>query len=509
MKVIREILDDKGHDDFKVINTDDIVEKISSYDVSASHLHNVYESVYQFYYFLTVNCKMALPVTIETIKKLGHVSKKKAKVEEEDNKRDNIPEPMFTKLFNGSLAIMRDVSKHVRDRIMAAYLILFAHLGLRIDDMIHIMVDDFHEVDVDGLTMHYLHYYEEKVSKPNSPVYFDIFMSDEATEAFQIIREITDSYRVTGKQDLLLILPQKRTHGKGAKKTKYPCGKTSFRNVFNDYLLKYFWREFTTQWDSTELKERKFYDAEGHVRVELVSLPVPSQFRVHLCTWLYQHGVKLSYIEQHMGHLSYDMYGYYIRRNDTRLESAKKAEEFIRNIASENLVPIGALSDKIIAGIKRFIAKNNFKVETDMDSILKALDEEVRIQPRIGGFCYRESRMDCKDDPATNSLRCAYGVCPNIYTFYYMADISKQKYDDAKAAYAANLKRGLLNATQKELAAVKIIINRELSPQIEQLEKEIAKHGQDTIMTKYPNLVAIINNIDNIKKDMKLWKQKK
>ena len=241
---------------------------------------------------------------------------------------------------------------------------------------------------------------------------------------------------------------------------------------------------------------------------DTVYVPVGGQFRVRLCTYLYEHGVKLSYIEQHLAHLSEMMYGYYARPKDTRQENAENAEQFIKNIVLDEMKPIGLHSDELSANLLSFIERKKLNVHTDLKAIMASLDDEVAIRAKTGGFCFRSSLLPCPEDPHTNKLLCAYNRCPNVYSFFYMVDITYSRFTACKDAYYANLQRGLKNAAHKELISAQDIINRTLSPQIFQLEKELDKHGKETILAKYPQLTDVVNNIETIKQEMRIWKVK-
>ena len=89
-----------------------------------------------------------------------------------------------------------------------------------------------------------------------------------------------------------------------------------------------------------------------------------------------------------------------------------------------------------------------------------------------------------------------------------MADISYSKLKACEDAYYANLQRGLKNAAHKEVINAQDIINRTLNPQIFQLEREIEKHGAKDITDRYPALKPIVEHLEEIKQEIRIWKTK-
>ena len=171
LRVLTSIMEKTEHKSLGVISTDDIIEEITNRDAGQARLHSLFESLYQFYYFLEENCRMTLPVNYETLKKLGQQAKRLEKASVEENKWPNIPEAYFDVILKGSCKVMRDDKAMPRFRAVAASIILLSQLGIRLGDMLNLKVDSMFEEDAEGLKMHYINYTVEKLSKPwKSPV---------------------------------------------------------------------------------------------------------------------------------------------------------------------------------------------------------------------------------------------------------------------------------------------------------------------------------------------------
>ena len=507
MSVIAAVMQKTRHKSIGVIDLDDLVAEIQSRDVSSSHIHTMYESLYQFYYFLEENCHRSLPVNLNTLKRLGIEAKRQSKKTQEEDKLPDIPKEYFNKILRTCLAVMRDKKQPKRDRAMAASVVMLSQLGVRIGDLLNITTDSLFSQEADGHVMHFINYSVEKLSKPHAPqVRFDIYASEVCVEAFNILLKLRKFCPESRQCNYLVMLP---VNPRYPQKLTYPVSKTSFRENFKKFCVRHLPVECHYPWPGIEPSVVSVFDkVEKKMVNDTVYVPVGGQFRVRLCTYLYEHGVKLSFIEQHLAHLSEMMYGYYARPKDTRQENAENAERFIKNIVLDEMTPIGLHSEELMTNLHSFIEKRKLNVHTDMKEIMARLDSEVSIRAKTGGFCFRTSLLPCPEDPHTNKLLCAFNRCPNVYSFFYMADLTFSRFAACKDAYYANLQRGLKNAAHKELINAQDIINRSLSPQIFQLEKELDRHGKDAILKKYPQLTDIVNNIETIKQEMRIWKMK-
>lgn len=509
LRVLTSIMEKTEHKSLGVISTDDIIEEITNRDAGQARLHSLFESLYQFYYFLEENCRMTLPVNYETLKKLGQQAKRLEKASVEENKWPNIPEAYFDIILKGSCKVMRDDKAMPRFRAVAASIILLSQLGIRLGDMLNLKVDSMFEEDAEGLKMHYINYTVEKLSKPHAPkTRFDIFASPLAVEAFNVLLSMRKYHRMHKNSDILILLPA-QTKPNAYKTDGNAMPRHAWRAAYADFMISIFWHECHMDWEGIRKKTIEYYHRDLKIKMkEVVSIPASPQYRVHLCTYLFNHGVKLSYIEEHLAHLSEAMYGYYARPKDTRQENAEMAETFIKNVVVDNMTPIGLHSDELKTNLLNFIERKKLNVHTDMSEIMKVLDNEVAIRAKTGGFCYKASFLSCPEDPHTKNLLCAFNRCPNVYTFFYMADISYLKFKGHQEAYYANLQRGLKNAARKELINSMDVLSRNLEPQLFQLEKEIQVHGVEVIVEKYPSLRLITEHLIEIKQEIRIWKTK-
>ena len=201
-----------------------------------------------------------------------------------------------------------------------------------------------------------------------------------------------------------------------------------------------------------------------------------------------------------MGHLSEYMLGYYVRPKDTYQENIAYTEKIIREIAGDDLTPIGLMGSDLRDSIKIFIQDKNLDVRKDIHEIVSALGDKLIIRGKTGGVCIKTSLMPCSRDARTNEVTCAYNVCPNLFHFYYMADISYLDFRTLQETYEACLASGHTRAAQKELQKIKDLLRRKLIPELDELNREIERKGIQAITLRYPSLGDVIRNQPEIRK---------
>lgn len=105
----------------------------------------------------------------------------------------------------------------------------------------------------------------------------------------------------------------------------------------------------------------------------------------------------------------------------------------------------------------------------------------------------------------TDEFYCACGICPNICHFFFHADVSYADFLASKKIYDYNLLNGFKRQAEKEKSKISFLIKNRLLPEIEELEKVLSEKGKAYLITKYPNVSAVIEHLDDIKKDIQKW----
>lgn len=493
------IISKSAHNTLSLITTDDIIEEISSRNISDSGMHSLYVDAFQCYSFFISNYHLDLPVDLNKLEELarGHKASEKA----QDLKLPNIPEEYFSAILYEAIKAMRNQEEPYNTRCTACEIVMLSQLGLRIGDLLALQTNQLFtkKLAKTGNEVSYIHYKSRKPSKPHDALLeFDIFANSLCVEAFNILKELRMKNPLSEGNNYLYIL---EAHFNST--NTLPIAKTRFNNEFKRFLLNKLPELSSKEWDGIKMS---VYNTGSKKRIKLVALPDTRQFRVHICTALYEHGIPLAYIQKYMGHLSEYMLGYYVRPKDTYQENVKYTEKIIKEIVEDDINPLGgSFGSDIKKSIQQFVKDNNFNVQNDIEAIVKAMGDRVIIRGKTGGVCIKTSLMPCAKDARTNEMFCAYNLCPNLFTFYYMADISYLDFQTLQQTIAVLTESGKTKAASKEKNKLIDLCKRRLIPELDELDKELARKGEDIICIKYPSLADIILRRAEIREEIKTW----
>ena len=271
-------------------------------------------------------------------------------------------------------------------------------------------------------------------------------------------------------------------------------------------MYKYLHKECTHKWEGIEpCSAKAFFKTD-----ETLYIPDARQYRVHYCTTLYHKNVNLLYIQKYMGHVSDSMIGYYARPKNTYQEDVEYTGKVITEMVDEDLTPLGGrlIGTELKEAIQKFVADSKIDVRTNVQEVIDELGEKLIIRGKRGGVCIKTTFESCKDDIRTDKLMCAHSLCPNLFHFYYMLDVTHVDFQTMQNAYFAMKNQGIKNATEKELGKIKDLIKRRLLPELDELEKELEKKGYDVIVLKHPELVGIIEKRYEIRKEAEEWSKR-
>ena len=502
-KVFAGLLNINPLTNFQTISTNDIVEYVDQLNAGASSKHSYYVSMFQFYDFIEKNYRLKVTVNLKELNKKSAEYKIKAKKNCE--RIPNIPSEYLQKIITTATSIMRDTNAPNKQRCVACLLLILSQTGLRTGDLLELTVDRLKEVKLgeENLKVNYIHYTARKPSKAhNKLLEFDIVSNPLCTEAFETLLELRKKNSFHKKYDFLF-MPEESKYGTTA---KYPIQKNIFRQYTNSFFYTYLRHECSKEWEGVKPISYQTSKEESGTSKKRVTIYVPEnrQYRVAVCTQMYERGVPLVYIQRFMGHLTEYMQGYYVRPADNTIENLEFSEKTISSIVKDDNTPIGFMGDEMKKRINEFLKNGKISVQDDIDDILTVLGDRVIIRAKEGGVCacIKTSFMPCSHDARSNEALCAYGNCLNIYTFYYNADLSYGDFITALQSYQHNKDIGKKREAERELVKAKDICKRRLLPQLEELEKELQKKGRRAILDKYPTLSEIITNKDVIKKEV-------
>lgn len=426
------------------------------------------------------------------------------------NKTPDIPIMYFNKLLSALITMMRDEKLDVDYRAIACVHIIESQTGLRINEVLNLDVNALKTVQIfNGEESNYLSYNTWKRESGNNVSSKETtYINALSKEAFLNLKKLHSSKRKLLQSNYLYMGSQKRSQ-----KEDFPLDYDVYMRDEN-----YFYIQLNTIFPVLNLSPEDYpmfvtkrskikKDFTGTLKEEIRTITAPGhhQYRVHCCTELYNRGVPLQYIQRFMGHLSNEMAGYYVRPKNTIQEDIKYSTEILKDIVTGNARLLGGdkgLKEKI----DNYIFENGLSVYDDLDKICSYLSEKIPIRQKFGGVCIKSSVLrECSVDAKTNEFYCAYGVCQNIFHFYYMADISYRQANELVASIKINKKRGLLRQVQKEQNILATIIRKKLLPEIDELKFMINTKGLDFVYQNHPEVQPIAENIEVIEREIQEW----
>lgn len=497
--VFNAVLEEKKYGSVFLVTHEDIIKAIETGNNTPGREYCNYIHIIAFLRFLKKNYSYNLPVDIEILQE--YENRKYAQKMRccDECKTPKIPDEYFEAIVKTMTSIMRDENAWYNDRAAAGLIVILSQTGLRPSDLMALETDMLKKkvLPKSKCETYYIHYKSKKPSKDdNEMLEFDVFSNELCTEAFKTLLKIREKCEYAYLPYLYVL------NRISPEPIKYTIPPHQLANAFKRLMYTHLPEETSREWEGITPVNK------GHKMVGQVNIPSLRQFRVQVCTWLYEHDVPLIYIQKYMGHLSSEMQGYYVRPKDTYQENLAYSEKVIQEIAGKDITPIGPMGKKLKENIKKFIADNKFDIYKDIDEIMKAFGSRLVIRGKSDGICIRSKLELCSEDKTTNEVLCAYNLCPNLFHFFYMVDITYDNFKKLKTTYATNKENGHKKAAQKELNKLKDLVRRKLIPELDELEKELGKKGADAILDSYPFLGDIIDARDTIKEEAELWLQK-
>ena len=436
------------------------------------------------------------------------------KAHKENSKMPDIPKDYFDKFLSACIKISNDEKEYFHDRAIACMYIILSQTGLRVGECLGIEIGDLETIQIfNGEKAYYLKYKTWKRKDGNNAYSIQKTYVNELTkQAYDNLIEIYKEKRKLVDVNYLYLGSTVTINA-----NKYPIDPNNFYRTQTTFCAKMdrFFpvinvEEGKYKGISNKIVQSQTAIIKNYPKAKTLAMPKNHQFRVHVCTELYNKGVPLKYIQKFMAHLSSEMEGYYVR-------PTKKNPQEDMNFSMETLKKIVQGETKLLGGnatlmekINEFIDKNKYNVATDIDEICNQLVKKIPIRQKTGGVCIKSSMLrECSKDAKTNEFYCAYGVCPNIFHFYYMANISYRQTKELYSNIKLNKQNGFMRQVQKENNMLQTIIRNKLEPELEELKNMIAKKGTNSILMEYPDLKYIIEIMIDIEKEIEEWKNLK
>lgn len=474
-------------------------------NVSINELRQCKTVLKDFYTLYSINFKDLMTTELSTLLELGDYRAFKAI--KEQNKTPDIPQEYFNKFLSSIITIIDDDKAPLTIRTTACVYLIMSQTGLRISEALSLEINKLDTIKLS--TGEEANYLTCKVWKPqkgnNTYLTVKIYINELAKKGYTTLLTLHKDKRTE------LDLPYLYMGGPNIKKlSQFPVSTDAFSRLqkkFYVYLNSFFPTINVPDTTYPELTRSKVNNLSEYPDAKTLTYPSNHQFRVHACTELYKQGIPLKYIQKFMAHLSSDMEGYYVRpTKKSPQEDMNFSLTTLEKIVTGEIKPLGGDSG-LSAKIQEFIEANNYNVKTDLKEICNELAQKIPIRQKTGGVCIKSSMLrECSKDAKTNEFYCAYGVCPNIFHFYYMADVSYRQTKELAETITINQERGLLKQVQKELNMLNTILHSKLLPELDELKAVISEKGTLAILKEYPDLKDIIENLEQIDEEVITWK---
>lgn len=427
-----------------------------------------------------------------------------------------IPKEYFNKMLSACITVMNDENQTLSNRGAACVYIILSQTGLRIGEVLGLRTNCLRTTTIfNGEKAHYFEYSTWKREEGNNVSSSALTYVNELTyNAYNTLIQIYTERRQTFGLDNLYM------GGKHVTSQSFPLDSENFVkaalrlfvNFDNNGLLSTVnlapdiyptLHVFKTGSMNISQSGQFIYE-----KIQTVTFPDTQQLRFHCCTELAEKGVPLEYIQRFMSHLTNEMVRYHMLPQSSPQEDMEFSLKTLREVASGKTKILGD-NKGLSESIKKFIEENNFKVATDLEEICETLAKKLPIRQKTGGVCIKSSQLrECSMDAKTNEFYCAYGVCPNIVHFYYMADVTYRQCKELQETININKERGHMRQVEKETNMLYTITKKRLIPELEDLKAVIKRDGFESVYEIHPEVQPIVENIDTIEKEAITWSTK-
>ena len=473
------------------------ISNYSSQGLNTNTTQKMITALRRFIKFLNLYYFPNAPINDKYLKQFSASGRKNSIPEY--NKTPNIDNEYFNKFLQLMVKTMDDKSKSYNYRATAACAIILSQTGLRISEIMALTDDLLEITSVPGTNekTYMLNIRVMKDSRSQEFIVNKTFCTQLMVKAYTTLRDDISLYRLTTQK--FLYQPDRRTV------KNYPVNPDFFNQTIIKILAESDNNDFC--FSAPEDNPYKYVNTQK-VGDIYVAVPTTRQFRVHLCSELYYvHNVPLEFIRKFMCHLTTEMESYYVRPADNRHEEAAKNEKMLRELITGDTKLLGGRSKDITANLEKFLKAGKYNIKTDLDQIIEDLRGKIAIKAKRCGYCVKSSKfMSCKDDLNTNEMYCAFDVCPNLCSVYYMVPVSYNDYQSCIKTYQYCRENGHHAEASKELNKIKAICRQRLMPELNDMHARM-QTDRNKILNEYPELEALENNYEEITKEIKKWQK--
>lgn len=444
---------------------------------------------------------------------------KRIKAIQKSQRRKAIPEEYFDNLVSILIRTMEDETVNEMSRAAAAMLLIDTQTGLRASELSLLEANNVEIIEINGKEYRMIHYKVIKTAKGNSGVKDEItYINDISYKAYNVVMKLHAENRKKYGTSCLFCPNNGEVPASNETFVKYlkrfcilnyrqlDAQNPIYKDILESEITV---KQFLKNYHGSKTIDRTYLaNIEGLTEDTVLYIPIVHQFRNTVVNRLLKKGVQLEFIRRYMGHLSQEMTAAYVSYGDNDLqENMAFSEEILKTYLTGDAKILGNSGDKLMTRIDEWIKESNLNVADDLDEIIDRLLKVVPIRSKHGGMCIKGAKLTdaCSVDAKTDEFYCAYGICPNVCHFYFMADVSYSDFKATKEIFEYNRDNGFKRQAEKEQSKVRFIVLNRLTPELKELEKEIINRGNDEIIKRHPNMENTIINLNKIKEEIELW----
>jgi len=436
------------------------------------------------------------------------------KGEREAGKTQDIPVSFFDQMVSCAVKDILSNGVDQRQKKKASTVLLLSQIGMRVGELVQVEANKDSKMNIfdDTKSISYLKFKTFKTIEENDFVWTKSILTDLAVIAYSALEGLDIKHSNSGEEHYLF----------WSTRIDSPLNEQTIRNWILQFIASHRDEIDCINRDPKELEGFDHFTIErcrgggsyylnskltkGLKSSDVISFPTPHQFRVAVCTRLYEQGRDLDWVREHMNHLTEEMTIHYIRRKEKSKKDKEFAQAILKEIVSEEFRLIGSDSDILMEKIREFIKVNGFNVNKDIDTIVNILAGKMPIREKAEGFCMKGAfGRKCAHDGVNNEIYCAFELCPNHCFSFKSANVTYCRYLSKKKAIEYNILNGFTTEVKNETNKIRRLISERLVPELDELQYELTRRGTDTIKASNPDLVYIIDNLNEIVVEGNKW----
>ncbi|MGQ7874946.1 tyrosine-type recombinase/integrase [Bacillus sp. 1A] len=447
---------------------------------------------------------------------LSTINQQQIQAEIENRKTTLIPEDILNCIIKVALDSILDENQDKITKKAACMIILLSQTGMRVGELRLLEANQIEEVNIfnGNEKISYLKFITYKTITGESYAWTKTFLTQHAVLAYNTLVEMTKEDRKKENSAYLL-----GVYGKTGRYKGRPLESQCIRRALFNFVLKNKDKIPCLNLSLDEddnFKSLSVYDIKkfryspqalikGLKDTDIVYCPLPHQYRVTVCTKLYEQNVDLDWIREHMNHLSLYMTQHYIREQNKYENQMKEAQKGIRKLIEEEKTILS--SDKEVEKalhrkINLFIKKNNLNVSVDVAEIIEGLKGNSPIREKEQGYCIKSNYG--RQCPKNLELDIPE-ISPSHIASFEFLDITYNRYIKIKETIMYNQNNGFNVEAEREKKRLVRLVENYLLPELEDLHKEVSQRGAEHVIKENPELYNIVNSFVVIKEEVLKW----